>query len=47
MIINAVVMTIKTVVNGEKRKLVLTEDGTVYKVTRSKLENTVKAGQYV
>ena len=32
---------------GQKRKLVLTEDGTVYKVKRSKLENSVKAGQYV
>jgi hypothetical protein len=33
--------------NGQKRKLVLTEEGTVYKVKRSKLENSVKAGQYV
>ena len=32
---------------GQKRKLLLTEDGTVYKVKRSKLENTVKSGQYV
>jgi hypothetical protein len=32
---------------GQKRKLVLTEDGTVYKVKRSELENNVKAGQYV
>ena len=32
---------------GQKRKLVLTEDGIVYKVKRSKLENNVKAGQYV
>ena len=33
--------------NGQKRKLVLTEEETVYKVKRSKLENSVKAGQYV
>ena len=32
---------------GQKRKLLLTEDGTVYKVKRSKLENSVKTGQYV
>ena len=32
---------------GQKRKLVLAEDGNVYKVKRSKLENTVKGGQYV
>jgi hypothetical protein len=32
---------------GQKRKLVLTENGTVYKVKRSKLEDNVKAGQYV
>jgi hypothetical protein len=32
---------------GQKRKLVLTEDGTVYKVKRSEQENNVKAGQYV
>jgi hypothetical protein len=31
----------------QKRKLVLTEEGTVYKVKQSKLENSVKAGQYV
>ena len=31
----------------QKRKLLLTEDGTVYKVKRSKLDNNVKAGQYV
>ena len=32
---------------GQKRKLLLTEDGTVYKVKRSKLENNVEAGRYV
>ena len=32
---------------GQKRKLLLTVDGTVYKVKRSKLENNVEAGQYV
>ena len=32
---------------GQKRKLVLTEDGNVYKVKRSKLEDNAKAGQYV
>ena len=32
---------------GQKRKLVLTEDGNVYKVKRSKLEDNVKAGHYV
>ncbi len=32
---------------GQKRKLVLTLDGNVYKVKRWKLENSVKAGQYV
>jgi hypothetical protein len=32
---------------GQKRKLVLAADGNVYKVKRSKLENTVKGGQYV
>ena len=32
---------------GQKRKLVLTENGTVYKVKRSKMENNVEAGQYV
>ena len=32
---------------GQKRKLLLAEDGTVYKVKRSKLENNVEAGQYV
>ena len=32
---------------GQKRNLALTEDGTVYKVKRSKLENNVKARQYV
>ena len=32
---------------GQKRKLLLTEDGTVYKVKRSKLENNVEAVKYV
>ena len=32
---------------GVKRKLLLAEDETVYKVKRSKLENNVEAGQYV
>ena len=32
---------------GQKRKLLLTEDGTVYKVKRTKLENTINPGQYV
>ena len=32
---------------GQKRKLLLAEGGTVYKVKRSKMENNVKAGQYV
>ena len=32
---------------GQKRKLVLTENGTVYKVKQSKLEDNVKSGQYV
>ena len=32
---------------GQKRKLLLTEDGVVYNIKRSKLEDTVKTGQYV
>ena len=46
---NAVkVLDVKSVEHKEqKRKLLLTEDGTVYKVKRSKLENNVEAGQYV
>lgn len=32
---------------GQKRKLLLTEDGTVYKVKRSKQENSVKTRQYI
>ena len=32
---------------GQKRKLLLAEDGTVYKVKQSKMENNVEAGQYV
>ena len=31
----------------QKRKLLLAEDGTVYKVKRSRMENNVEAGQYV
>ncbi len=42
------VLDVKSVENKEhKRKLLLTEDGTVYKVKRSKLEDNVKPGQYV
>ena len=46
---NAVkVLDVKSVEHkGQKRKLLLTEDGTVYKVKRSKLENNVEAGKYV
>ena len=41
------VLDVKSVEHrGQKRKLLLAEDGTVYKVKRSKMEN-VKAGQYV
>ena len=45
---NAVkVLDVKSVEHkGQKRKLLLAEDGTVYKVKRSKL-NIVEAGQYV
>ena len=32
---------------GQKRKLLLAEDGTVYKVKRSKLGNIVEAGKYI
>ena len=32
---------------GQKRKLVITNNGTVYKVKRSKLESNLEAGQYV
>ena len=32
---------------GQKRKLLLVEDGTVYIVKRSNLENTVEPGQHV
>ena len=32
---------------GLKRKLLLAEDGTVYKVKRSKMENNVKAKNYL
>ena len=46
---NAVkVLDVKSVEHkGVKRKLLLAEDGTVYKVKCSKLENNVEAGQYV
>ena len=41
------VLDVKPVENkGQKRKLLLTEDRTVYKVKRSKLENNIEAGQY-
>ena len=41
------VLDVKPVAHkGQKRKLILTEDGRVYKDKRSKLENSVKAGQY-
>ena len=32
---------------GQKRELVITNDGTVYKFKRSKMENNVEAGKYV
>ena len=32
---------------GQKRKLLLAENGTIYKVKRSKMEKSVKAEQYV
>ena len=32
---------------GQKRKLLLAEDGTVYEVKQSKLENIVEAGKYI
>ena len=42
------VLDVKSVEHrGQKRKLQLAEDGTVYKVKRSKMENNVEAGQYV
>ena len=42
------VLDVKSVEHkGQKRKLLLAEDGTVYKVKRSKMENNVEAGQYV
>ena len=46
---NAVkVLDVKSVEHkGQKRKLLLAEDGTVYKVKRSGMENNVEAGQYV
>ena len=46
---NAVkVLDVKSVEHkGVKRKLLLAEDGTVYKVKRSRMENNVEAGQYV
>ena len=46
---NAVkVLDVKSVEHkGQKRKLLLAEDGKVYKVKRSRMENNVEAGQYV
>ena len=46
---NAVkVVDVKSVEHkGVKRKLLLAEDGTVYKVKRSRMENNVEAGQYM
>ena len=42
------VLDVKSVEHkGQKRKLLLAEDETVYKVKRSKMENNVEAGQYV
>ena len=42
------VLDVKTIEHkGQRRKLLLTENGTVYKIKRSKLEYTVKAGQYI
>jgi len=44
----ALVMDVKTVnVKGVKRKLLLLEDGSVYKIKRSKLEDTVEVGNIV
>lgn len=41
-------MDVKSVeTRGKKRKLVLVEDGTVYEIKRSKLEDTVQAGQFI
>ena len=41
-------MDIKSVEHkGHKRKLLLVEDGTIYKVKRSKLESTAEFEQYV
>ena len=46
---NAVkVLDVKSVEHkGQKRKFLLAEDGKVYKVKRSRMENNVEAGQYV
>lgn len=42
------VMAVQIVeMKGEKRKLVLVEDGTVYKMKKSRLEDTVQAGQII
>ena len=42
------VLDVKSVEHkGVNRKLLLAEDGTVYKVKRSKMENNVEARQYV
>ena len=36
-----------SVSKGQKRKLLLAEDGKVYKVKRSRIENNVEVGEYV
>ena len=42
---DAKVLDVKTVThNSQKRKLVLLEDGNVYKIKKSKLEDNVKPG---
>ena len=42
---DAKVLDVKTVThNSQKRKLVLLEDGNVYKINRSKLEDNVTPG---
>ena len=42
------VLNVKSVEHkGVKRKLLLAEDGTVYKVKRSRMEKSVEAGQCV
>ena len=42
---DAKVLDVKTIThNSQKRKLVLLEDGNVYKIKKSKLEDNVKPG---